>query len=260
MIRIEGLTVAVGERRLFGGLGATFPAGRVTGIIGPNGSGKSTLLRAIGAEEKPLSGKIAYGDEDAHRLDSRARAQRRAMLSQSSEVTFDFTVRELLQMGAFPFGDRGLRDLPSVARRVGLEGSLDRVVRTLSGGERQRALLGCALGQAEQSSAKHPILLLDEPVAHQDPGWQLQIFELLRSCRQKGFVVVVVVHDLALAGRFCDDLLLLSSGEKVGHGLASDVLGSAALEAAFGVRVSSLVDGEGETRIFVEKSPSPEKS
>ena len=257
MIRLDGLTVAMGERRLFNGLSATFDASRVTGIIGPNGSGKSTLLRAMGAEERPHAGSILYGHADAHRLDSRERARRRAMLFQSSEVTFDFTVRELLNMGAFPFGDQGLRDVMSVARSVGLEGAIDRVVRTLSGGERQRALLGCAVGQAEQSNAEHPILLLDEPIAHQDPGWQLQIFELLRACAAKGFVVVVVAHDLALAGRFCDELLLLSEGERVAHGPAGEVLTSAALEQTFGVRVATVLDDAGGQRIFIEKSGSP---
>lgn len=260
MIRVEGLTVALGDRRLFHGLDASFGSGRVTGIVGPNGSGKSTLLRALGAEEKPHAGSVFYGEVDAHRLDSRGRAQRRAMLFQSSEVTFDFTVRELLDMGAFPFGDHGLPDAKSVAERVGMAPLLGRSVRELSGGERQRALLGCALGQAELSREAHPILLLDEPVAHQDPGWQLSIFELLRACADRGFVVVVVVHDLSLAGRYCDELLLLSNGAEAAHGPAVEVLASRALEDAFGVRVSTVVDGLGETRIFVEKAPSPEKS
>lgn len=254
MIRVEGLTVEVGERAFFRGLTTRFLAGRVTGIVGPNGSGKSTLLRALGAEDRPHAGAIKYGDDDAHALGGRARAARRAILFQSTELSFDFTLRELVDMSAFPFGDGGHPDVASVARRVGLEGAEARVVRTLSGGERQRALFGCALAQAELSTAAHPILLCDEPVAHQDPRWQLQIFELLREAADRGMVVVVVVHDLSLADRFCDDVLLLAEGARVAEGLASEVLRSEAVEQTFGVRVRAVAGEGGASGLIVERS------
>lgn len=241
MIRLEDATVELGATAFFHGLSLPFAVGKLTGVLGPNGSGKTTLLRLASAELAPTRGRVTFDGRDASSLSALEKAQQRGLMMQASELAFEFTVFELCAMGLAPFARKRPEQVRAavhaVAEQVGLVSLLERSVRSLSGGERQRAHLARVLLQVEASSAAHPALLLDEPASHQDPAWQLALFDLLRERAVKGVTVIAVIHDLALAARSCDQLVLLERGALVRAGSVDEVFGSGDVAKLFAVEL-----------------------
>ncbi len=241
MIELEEVSVELGSRALFQGLSLSFAPGKLTGVLGPNGSGKTTLLRVAAGELLPVRGRVRLDARDASSLSALDKAQQRGLMMQASELAFEFTVFELCAMGLSPFVRKRPEQVRAaviaVADQVGLASLLDRSVRSLSGGERQRAHLARVLLQVEASSAAHPALLLDEPASHQDPAWQLALFDLLRERAAKGVTVIAVIHDLALAARSCDELVLLERGALVRAGTVDEVFGSGDVAKVFAVEL-----------------------
>ena len=221
---------------LIDGLSARFADGRIRAVLGPNGSGKSTLLRLCARQLTPASGTLRVGGRDAADYDAKAFARALAYLPQSRPVPM-ITVRALVAHGRFPHLGMTRRlsaqDEAAVARALdltGLSGVAGRDLRTLSGGQRQKAYLAMLIAQDAQ------YLLLDEPTTYLDIGHQLELFDLLRTLRNEGRCVVVVMHDLAQAIAFADDALLLHKGEPLYDGPADGLIPSGAMERAFGVR------------------------
>ena len=221
---------------LIDGLSARFADGRIRAVLGPNGSGKSTLLRLCARQLMPASGTLRVGGRDAADYDAKAFARALAYLPQSRPVPM-ITVRALVAHGRFPHLGMTRRlsaqDEAAVARALdltGLSGVAGRDLRTLSGGQRQKAYLAMLIAQ----DAQH--LLLDEPTTYLDIGHQLELFDLLRTLRNEGRCVVVVMHDLAQAIALADDALLLHKGEPLYDGPADGLVPSGAMERVFGVR------------------------
>ena len=240
-VDVTDLTVSRGGRRVLDDVSLTAEAGAFLGVVGPNGAGKTTLLQTVNGTLSPESGSVRVGGDDVHALSSRAASRRVATLPQGDAPDFEFTVREVVEMGRYPHAPRfgGDPDPGAVDRaldRTATARFADRPVPELSGGERQRVLLARALAQAA------PVLLLDEPTASLDVNHQVRTLELARDAADDGHTVVGAIHDLDLAARYCDELVLLAGGEVVASGRPREVLTADAVEAAFGVRAAVASD------------------
>ncbi|MDE2837191.1 MAG: heme ABC transporter ATP-binding protein [Chloroflexota bacterium] len=211
--------------------------GQFVGIIGPNGAGKSTLLRALSGMLRHQHGAVRLEGTDLRSLSSREVAAALALVPQIAPYTHGFTSFELVLMGRYPHlgrfqiegreDDRIARD---AMRRTDTERFADRTLDTLSGGERQRIFVSRALAQQPR------ILLLDEPTSNLDVYHQLKVLDLVRQLVDEGLTAVAAIHDLHMAARYCDRLVLLSEGRVLAEGTPDEVLTPEAIESAFGVR------------------------
>jgi iron complex transport system ATP-binding protein len=240
MMDIEANDIAVrfGRTTVLEGVRFMLRAGEMVGLIGPNGSGKTSLLRILANLRAPEAGYVRYGGRSAADLGSRELAQRVAYLAQAGNVHWPMRVESLVALGRLPHR-RPMQGLDSVDRAA-IERAMaacdiipfrSRTMGEVSGGERLRILLARAL------AVEADILLADEPIAALDPLHQLQVMELLRMTARQGRGVVVVLHDLALAARFCDRLVLLAGGGVLAEGPPSTVLSDEHVATAYGVEV-----------------------
>lgn len=209
------------------------PEGGVLGVLGPNGSGKSTLLRMLSGQLRPASGQVVLDGRPIASWQRRAIARRMAVVEQHSTTEDDLSVEDVIDLGRIPhrapWAGRSPRDrvvAGAAARRAGVENQLHRRWHTLSGGEQQRVQLARAFAQ------ETGILLLDEPTNHLDIRAQLEILALVRAAPA---TVVVALHDLNLAGAFCDEVLVLRSGRAVARGSPEDVLTAELVGDVYGV-------------------------
>ncbi|MFB6168562.1 MAG: heme ABC transporter ATP-binding protein [Haloferacaceae archaeon] len=233
---VSDLVVRRGGRGVLDGVSLRTDAGEVVGLVGPNGAGKTTLLRACTGAVGAESGEIRLSGDDAAGLSARETARLAASVPQEPSLDFDFPVREAVAMGRTAhiprFGRRGPEDRAAVERameRAAVAAFADRSVTAISGGERARVLLARALAQDA------PLLLLDEPTANLDVNHQVRTLSLVRDLANEGRAVVAAVHDLDLAARFCDRLVLLADGRVRAAGRPETVLTPDALADAFGV-------------------------
>jgi iron complex transport system ATP-binding protein len=209
----------------------------LTGLLGPNGCGKTTLLKLLAGVLKPELGSVRLGDREVRLMSARAVAQQIAVVPQETHPAFDFTVLEMVLMGRHPhlgaFQLEGPGDL-AIAREAmiatGIVHLAGRAYMTLSGGEKQRVVIASALAQQPR------VLLLDEPTASLDLGYQLEIASLLKQLNQeRGVTMVLATHDLNLAASLCDTLVLVRDGRVLMQGPTSTVLTSGTVEQLYGV-------------------------
>ena len=215
MLKIEGLSVAYGLRRILKGVSLEVQSGQVLALIGPNGSGKSTLVRAVSGVIPAQAGRVSADGLDLLALPSMQRARRLAVVPQAVSMPPAFTVWETVLLGRTPYlnflGQVSEKD-EQVARlaleRVDALEMAERRVGELSGGEQQRVLLARALAQAT------PVLLLDEPTAHLDLQHQVSLMQTIRTLAHADrLAILVALHDLNLAAHYADRVALLVEGE-----------------------------------------------
>jgi len=235
-ITAESITVVVGTATLLDNVTVTAEPGQLLGLVGPNGAGKSTLLRVLTGLRDCARGQVLYDGRPRSELGSLRMAQQLAYLAQRGSVAWPLTVQRLVALGRMPHlrgwgthDPAGATAIEAALTDTDLVRLRERIVDTLSGGELARALLARAL--AVNGSA----LLVDEPVAALDPYHQLQVMEILRTRADSGQAVIVVLHELTLAARFCDRLLLLDGGRAVGTGAPAGVLTDENLRTTYGV-------------------------
>jgi iron complex transport system ATP-binding protein len=228
--------------------------GEVLGLIGPNGSGKTTLLRTLYGSLRPADGVVEMDGDRLEDLDAREVARRTAVVVQEEPGELPLTVGEMVLLGRVPHlrtFQRTSADDHAIAAealtRVGVRHLAERAVTELSGGERQRVLIARALVQR----ASH--LLLDEPTNHLDIRYQHGILQLVRSLP---VTTVVVLHDLNLAGRYCDRLLLLDEGRVVAAGTPGEVLRPDVLEPVYGIGVER-TEHDGHVQLLFHPLPEP---
>ena len=232
-LAIDRVCLEIGDVQIISAATLTVGEGTIVGLLGPNGSGKSTLIRALYKSIPIAQGAVLIDGTSVAALSNRDVARRIAIVSQEHPTDFDFTVADVVQMGRTPHL-RPFERLTSIDRQVvaqaiartGLVDLEDRVFSTLSGGEKQRCLIARALAQGTR------LLLLDEPTNHLDLRAQ---FELLALVKNLGITVVIAIHDLNLAARFCDEVHILHRGRVRFSGPTSFVLRPDVLADIFGV-------------------------
>lgn len=234
-IEIEDLVVGYGDEPVLEGVTFAVEPGELVGLVGPNGAGKTTLIRTALGALAPRTGTVRLQGDPVGDLSSKAASRRVAAVPQQSAVTFNFTVREVVEMGRHPHAPRlgGDPDSEAVERameRTAVADLADRDIDAISGGERQRVLLARALAQDT------PALLVDEPTASLDVNHQIRTLELVGDLGNDGRAVLAAIHDLNLAARYCDRLVVLADGAIQAVGPPERVLESDTLEAAFDTR------------------------
>ena len=242
MLSASNITFRVGNKPLISDISVAFSPGKLHLIIGPNGAGKSTLVKVLARLLRPQAGTVAYDGIDIAKTNEAELAKRRAVLSQAIEVAFPLTVREVVMMGRYPhFGGRpGPADeqiVDEVMQHFDVTEFSDRNYQTLSGGERQRVNFARVLSQLwEGAPSTCRYLFLDEPLTFLDIRHQIDFLKKIRSFTDASDVVTVgVVHDLNLAARFADQIVLLDRGRIVATGSATEVLTTEQIEKVFEV-------------------------
>ncbi|MBO9550607.1 heme ABC transporter ATP-binding protein [Pseudomonas sp.] len=239
MLEVKGLHLRRGSSEVLHDINLQLLPGQVLGVLGPNGAGKSSLLGALCGELAPSHGHVNLQGKALADWPGQARAQCLAVLPQVSGLGFAFRVEEVVGMGRLPHGSGQQRDreiVEAALRAADAWHLLERSYLALSGGERQRVHLARVLAQlwpGEQGAT----LLLDEPTSMLDPLHQHTTLEAVRSFADRSAAVLVILHDLNLAARYCDRILLLQDGRC--HALATpqEVLTPASLKAVFGIEV-----------------------
>jgi iron complex transport system ATP-binding protein len=246
LLAASGITYQVGHRRLLDRVSFTAARGSVVAIVGPNGAGKSTLLRALSGELQPTDGEVSIAGRKIGEIPQRRLAARRAVMLQNSRVVFPFTAFEVVRLGAEGVGiglshkDRDRLTVSALAE-ADAEAFAHRNFQTLSGGEQQRVSFARALAQlaAGRTLESEQILLLDEPIASLDIRHQLSLLGHARELAQGGgLLVIVVLHDLALAHTFADRILVLHQGRLAVTATRSEPLSRSAIERIFEVSIS----------------------
>jgi len=234
-LEVAGLGVRFGATIAVRHCDLEFEPGTVNGLLGPNGAGKTSLLRGI-ASLIDRDGDVRWCGDDLDGMDRVHRARTLAYLPQGTPLSWPLRVRELVELGRLPhtaFGDRlSERDSAAVQRAMAAANVTrlaERRIDTLSGGELMRAHIARVL------AVEAPVLLVDEPIANLDPAHQLLVMELLQTCAANGACILAVMHDVTLAARYCDRVLLLRHGEIVGDGRPGDVLSKRSLGDVYGV-------------------------
>ncbi len=222
-------------------------AGTVTAIIGANGAGKSTLLRAMLGTLAPRRGQVLLHGASVHAMPPAERARVMAYISQRPGVAFAFTAAEVVQLGCPWLGEVRARDAAHAAlAHVGLADRAAAPLGELSVGQQQRVSLARAIAQVRSrpTSPRPAVLLADEPVAAMDPAHAIETLDLLRTIASEGGCVVVVLHDLVLASRYADALLLMNGdGTPAATGPTRDVLTPALLERVYATPFRELAQG-----------------
>jgi iron complex transport system ATP-binding protein len=239
VITIEDVTIERGNEGVLKGVSAAVDAGECVGLVGPNGVGKTTLLQCLNGALTPDRGSVRVAGDDVASLSAAERGRRVATVPQHPTIPFEYDVETVVAMGRTPH--LGRFDRVDADDREAVQAALERTdtaafaersITTLSGGERQRVLIARALAQEPGA------LLLDEPTTSLDVDHQQRCLAVLRDVVDDGHAVLTAIHDLDLAARFCDRLLLLADGDVVARGAPADVLTSATVERVFGVEAA----------------------
>ena len=240
LLEVSGAVVRAGKRDLVGGVDLTVLPGEVVALVGPNGAGKSTLLRAIAGEISLAGGEIALKGRSLAHYSARELAQHRAVLSQHTSVSFEFSVEEIIVMGAGDLRPQSwLRDASrQVMERCDILHLLDRPVTRLSGGEQQRVHFARSMLQllAADDGSKPGLLLLDEPTASLDLNHQLNTVEIVRDIAQEGTGILLVIHDLNLTAMLANRVAMMKSGKIVATGRPDEVIRNDIMADVFDVR------------------------
>lgn len=245
-VHATGVWASYGERQVLRGLELAAPSGTLTALAGPNGVGKSTLLRLIAGAMQPARGSVVVAGREIGGMSGRERARLVSMVPQSPELPRGASALEVVLMGRNPH--LGLLSWESAhdvdialdsLRMTDAAHLAERSVHQLSGGERQRVAIAMALAQ------QTPVILLDEPTASLDLAYQPTIMRLLRELAAEGRTMITAVHDLTLAGQFCDRVALVSEGQVVACGPPEETLTAEAIRQVYGAE--TLVMAHPET-------------
>ena len=250
ILDLRDAAVMLGARRALDGVTLCFAPGELVGIMGPNGAGKSTMLRAAAGLLPLVTGEVQLRDRAITAWPRSDLARVISFLPQGGIVHWPLTVRALVALGRLPHRQPFTRvtlvdetAIETAMRNCEVDALAERPVTQLSGGERARVLLARAL------AAEAPILFADEPFAQLDPSHQLHAMEVLKGVARRGTLVLVVLHDLSIAARFCDRIVLLSEGHLVADGPPDAALTRETLNRTF--RVDALIGMHGDARYVV---------
>ncbi|MGW3501937.1 ABC transporter ATP-binding protein [Streptomyces globisporus] len=248
----RGITVGYGDRTVIDQLDVAIPSGVITTIIGPNGCGKSTLLRTLTRLLKPAVGTVVLDGEDIGTLRTKDVAKKLGLLPQAPVAPEGLTVADLVARGRHPHQSwlrQWSSDDADVVRRAlamtGVADLADRTVDSLSGGQRQRVWISMTLAQGTD------LLLLDEPTTYLDLAHAIDVLDLVDDLHESGCTVVMVLHDLNLATRYSDNLVVMRGGAVLAQGHPRDVITAELLHEAFGLRAKVIDDPVGDRPLIV---------
>ena len=242
-VEAKELRIEIDARRLLDSVSIAGREGRVVGLIGPNGAGKTTLLKALAGLVRASNGTALLDGTDLRRLGASQVARIVGYVPQATPDTHAFVAQEVVMMGRYArmnrFGTERPEDVAAVRSAMEVTETAPfagRAVHTLSGGERQRVFIARAYAQQPR------VLLLDEPTANLDVRHQMRAMNMVRSTADGGVSIIAAVHDLGLAARYCDRLVLLHEGRVVAEGAPRAVLTAANIESVYGVRAGVYED------------------
>ncbi|MGA4837996.1 ABC transporter ATP-binding protein [Streptomyces sp. G45] len=248
----RGVTVGYGARTVIDGLDVAIPPGVITTIIGPNGCGKSTLLRTLARLLKPTRGSVVLDGDDIAKLKTKDVAKKMGLLPQAPVAPEGLTVADLVARGRHPHQSwlrQWSSDDAAVVERAlamtGVSDLADRPVDALSGGQRQRVWISMTLAQGTD------LLLLDEPTTYLDLAHAVDVLDLVDDLHESGCAVVMVLHDLNLATRYSDNLIVMKDGTVLAQGHPRDVITADLLYEAFGLRAKVIDDPVGDRPLIV---------
>ncbi|MFD4632835.1 ABC transporter ATP-binding protein [Streptomyces sp. NPDC058284] len=248
----RGVSVGYGGRTVIDDLDVAIPPGVITTIIGPNGCGKSTLLRTLTRLLKPAKGSVVLDGEDIDKLKTRDVAKKLGLLPQAPVAPEGLTVADLVARGRHPHQSwlrQWSSDDAGVVERAlamtGVSDLADRAVDSLSGGQRQRVWISMTLAQGTD------LLLLDEPTTYLDLAHAIDVLDLVDDLHESGNTVVMVLHDLNLATRYSDNLIVMKAGSILAQGHPRDVITADLLYEAFGLRAKVVDDPVGDRPLIV---------
>ena len=244
LLEAADIAVQIDERAILDGVGLQLQRGECVGLIGPNGAGKTTLLRVLARLLQPARGNVELDGKALDQFNPAQLARRIAYLEQGAPAHWPLRVDTVVALGRLPHlrwwqrpGPADEQAIEHAMQLAEVDYLRERIVTTLSGGERLRVML------ARVFAAQPELILADEPVAALDPYHQLHVMELLREHARRGGAVIAVLHDLNLAARFCDRLVLLACGRLVCAGDTRTVLDAAHLRDVYGVEARVLEAG-----------------
>ncbi len=238
-LQIENISFNISGADILKNISCDLKVGEVVGLIGPNGAGKSSLIRAILGLVKINSGNVKWGGKSLSFVDLKARSHKIAYLAQGAPVHWPLSVEHIVGLGRIPhlnpmqtLGSDDVLAIDEALMRTDCMHLKNRIVTTLSGGERARVLLARVL------ASKSPFILADEPVASLDPAHQLKVMDILKNHAKDKGGVMVVMHDLNLALRYCDRLILLDDGNLIDQGTPDVILSDENLSNIFEIKAS----------------------
>lgn len=239
-IEINDIEFGYRESLVLKGISFNIKKGEFVSIIGPNGSGKSTLLKTLNNLYVPRNGRILIDGEEIDTYKKKDLAKKIAMVPQDTAIDYDFTVEDIVMMGRNPYKGRFQKDTDEdykiVYEALEMTNTLylkDRIITEISGGERQRVVIAKALAQ------KPSIILLDEPTSHLDINHQMDILNLLKRLNEeKGTTIILVIHDINLASRYSDKMILINHGKIQGIGTPEEVITINNMESTYNMKVA----------------------
>ena len=252
-MRADAVGVTLGGRHVLADVTLEVNAGEVLALVGPNGAGKTTLLSVLSGEREPSSGRVTLDDRDLGSFSALELARRRSVLTQENQLSFPFRVDQIVEMGRSPWArtpqlEDDDRVLELAMSRTDIAGLTSRRFTELSGGERARVSLARVLAQ------NTGIVLLDEPIAALDLRHQEDVLRLVSDLAAEGRAIVIVLHDLSLAGAFADRIGLVSEGRLVALGSPQEVLTAAAISSVYGLAVE-IIERDGRPLVVPIRRP-----
>jgi len=240
MIEVKNLTYTIGEKQILKDINFQIEKGKIYGILGNNGSGKSTLLKALSRINPVKNGTIFIDKKDINLYSAKLLAQTIALVPQQTNLMFDFSALQIALMGRIPYqkplyadSEEDLEIVKQSMLRTNTWHLRDMNAKNLSGGEFQRLIIARALSQ------QTPLLMLDEPISSLDIRHQFDIMNLLKQInKETNATILIIIHDLNLAMRYCDEVILLNQGELVAKGESKQVLTQDNISKHFGIKVN----------------------
>ncbi|MFA0440997.1 ferric citrate ABC transporter ATP-binding protein FecE [Vibrio sp. 10N.286.49.C2] len=254
MLSVQHLQVAYGDNVIIDDLSLSIPKGKITALIGPNGCGKSTLLKTLARINKAQSGKVLLDDIALDGIPTKQLAQRLSLLPQIHSTPEGITVRKLVEYGRAPYtshwGKLTKEDRDIVEQSMtstGVRELADQSVDRLSGGQQQRAWIAMIIAQDTD------IVMLDEPTTYLDLSHQIELMNLMHDMHQKGKTVIVVLHDLNQACRYCEHLVVLEKGKLIAQGSPNQVFTESMLHQVFNLDAIVIQDPVSQSPMCIAR-------
>lgn len=245
MIEIKNLTFSYHDKNVLKNISLRVDNGEILGILGPNGSGKTTLINILNGYLRKDSGEIIIKNKRIEEYSRKELARIMGVVPQDTVPAFDFTVYDIVAMGRYPhlgimdpISDRDKMLILEALKKTGLYDLRDKSIREISGGEKQRVFIARAIAQYPE------IILLDEPTSNLDIRYQIEILEIIEKMRSEGKTILMSMHDVNLAIRYCTKLALISQGRIYSMGNPDDVINEESIEKVYGIKGRIIRNGK----------------